>query len=377
MTGLCPLRRSPTPQHLVQAVESALERIDFEAVKERFDAYWRRQVPGRPIVAITCPREGRRPMDFPVPETLEQRWTEVEYQCNRAKWQIENTTYLGEALPTFMPNIGPDSFTAFLGGDLAFLDDATSWVRPFVDDLGDFEPAFDRSNEWWRRICALTDGICEIAEGNFLVAIPDLHGGGDALAAARHPDRLALDLYDKPNEVRRIMPALTEIYKEVFDDYYARILRVHEGSTTWIRAYSRGKYTALQNDFSGLISPQMFVEFFLPEVEELAGYLDNSIYHLDGPTALGNLPHLLAVDALDGIQWVPGAGALPMSRWVNVCGQVLEGGKCLQIGCAPQEVEHFLSVLPHEGLFIQTRCGSEAEGRDLLRRTERHFSRTS
>ncbi len=358
-------------------MESALERIDFEGIKERFDAFWRREVPGRPLVSITCPREGRRPRDFPVPDTVEQRWTDVEYQCNRARWHVENTAYLGEALPTFMPNLGPDSFTAYLGGELVFLDEGTSWVRPHVDDLGSFEPAFDRSNEWWRRMCALVDGVCEVAEGNFLVAVPDLHGGGDALAAARHPDRLALDLYDKPDQVRRIMPVLSGIYKEVFEDYCARIGRVQDGSTTWIPAYSRGTYTALQNDFSGLISPQMFVEFFLGEIEELAAYLDNSIYHLDGPIALGNLPHLLEVSALDGIQWVPGAGALPMSRWVDVCRRVLAGGKCLNINCEAHETEYLLSVLPHEGLFVQTYCGSEAEGRDLLRRIERRFSRAS
>ncbi|MFO7957961.1 MAG: hypothetical protein R6X33_12785, partial [Candidatus Brocadiia bacterium] len=162
-----------------------LERIDFEAVKQRFDAYWRRELPGRPLVAITAPRSDSRPPDFEAPESLEERWTNIEYQCNLARHRTDNTLYLGEAFPMFLPNIGPDSFAAYLGANLRFVDENTSWVEPFVEDLSDYEPTFDRSNRWWRHMCDLIDAVCEVAEGRFLVGIPDMHGGGDALAAIR------------------------------------------------------------------------------------------------------------------------------------------------------------------------------------------------
>ncbi len=352
-------------------MRAPLERIDLEGIKQQFDAYWRREAPGGPLVAVSCSRTDAEPPDFPVPETVEGRWTQTEYLCNRARWQAENNVYLGVAFPMFLPNIGPDSFSAYLGAELQFLDDATSWVRPCVDKLADYTPVFDRANKWWRHMCELLDALCEVAPGNFLIGMPDLHGGGDALAALRHPDKLALDLYDVPEEVERIMVVLTGIYKQVVDEYSARISRVQQGSTTWLQAYSRGKYTALQNDFSGLISPAMFVRFFRPEVEELAAYLDNSLYHLDGPAALGNLPHLLEVDELDGIQWEPGVADRPMSRWVEVCRQVLEAGKCLQIGAAFDEVPYLLSRLPHQGLFITTWAATESDGRELLRQIGR------
>lgn len=351
-------------------MESRLERIDLERIKQKFDAYWRREAPGEPLVRIVAPRDDRRAPDFSTPDTVEGRWTDIEYQCNLARWRADNTLYLGVGFPMFLPDIGPDSFSAYLGAQLRFLDDATSWVAPFVDDLEGYTPAFDSTNRWWRHMCELIDALCAVAEGNFLVGIPDLHGGGDALAAARHPDKLAVDLYDKPGEIKRIMPMLTAIYRDVFEGYFSRISRVQEGSTTWLPAYSRGTYTALQDDFSGLISPAMFAEFFLGEIEELAACLDNSLYHLDGPTALGNLPCLLQIEELDGIQWVPGAGAKPMSQWVDVCRQVLKAGKCLQIQAEPQEVMRLLSELPHEGLFISTGCGSEAAARQLLRQVE-------
>jgi hypothetical protein len=351
-------------------MQRPLERVDLPKIRERFDAYWNRQMAGRPLISITCPRQGAKRPDFTAPETAEKRWTDIEYQCKRAVWQAENTTFLGEAFPTFFPNIGPDSFTAYVGGNLRFLDDHTSWVEPFLSSLSGFTPSLDRRGKWWRYMMELIDALCEVAEGNFLISIPDLHGGGDCLAAARHPDKLAIDLYDVPDEVRRLMPILTRIYKDIFDEYANRIARVQEGTTTWIPALSRGRYTALQNDFSGLVSPAMFVEFFLPDIRELAACLDNSLYHLDGPSALGNLPHLLEVDELDGIQWVPGAGHDRMTQWLGVCRRVLEAGKCLQITVPADEVEYILSELHHEGLFITTWTASEAEGRALLERIE-------
>ncbi|MEM2848747.1 MAG: trimethylamine corrinoid protein 2, partial [Candidatus Bathyarchaeia archaeon] len=91
-----------------------------------------------------------------------------------------------------------------------------------------------------------------------------------------------------------------------------------------------------------------------------------------GPMALNNLDILLKVDSIDGIQWVPGAGALPMSKWVNVCRRVLDAGRCLQISCEPWEVEFLLSKLKHEGLLLQTWCHSEEEAQRILKMVEKY-----
>lgn len=344
-----------------------LEEIDFEKIKQRFDAFWEKRIIDRPMIAITAPRKETKKRDFPVPDTIDGRWTDIEYIIKRTELSFENRIYLGDAIPSFWPNIGPDSFTAYLGGELTFKDDHTSWVRPFIDDISQYKPVFHENNRWWRFMCDLMDAACEVSEGNFLVGIPDLHGGGDSLVAALDAGKLAMDLYDKPDEVKRVMKTLTDIYIQIYDLYYQKVSRVQEGSITWIPAYSRGKYVALQNDFSGLVSPQMFEEFFLYEdVVVLSQHMDNCIYHLDGPIALGNLDYLLEVETLDGIQWVPGAGAPPMREWVEVCSRILDSGKCLQISCASGDVEFLLSKLKHEGLFIITYCGTEEEARKIL-----------
>jgi hypothetical protein len=88
--------------------------------------------------------------------------------------------------------------------------------------------------------------------------------------------------------------------------------------------------------------------------------------------ALGNLDLLLAIDSLDGIQWVPGAVSKPMSEWIDVCNKILNADKCLQIECKPTEVELLLSKLKHEGLLLSTFCTSKKEAQSILKIVERY-----
>ncbi len=352
-------------------MRSYLEEVDSEAIEERFDAFWDREILDRPLICITAPRKNQRKLEFPVPKCLEDRWTNVEYVLKKMELYLENTGFLGDAIPWYWPNLGPNHFTACIGGDLVFRDESTSWVEPFIEDLSEFDPELDEKSKWWRIMDDLLDAMCELAEGNFLVGIPDLHYGGDSLSAALGPQDLVRCFFQEPDRVKRLIKTLTDLCIEMFDSYYGKISRVQEGSITWIPAYSRGRYFALQDDFSGFLSPDMFREFIVEqEVERISRYLDNSIFHLDGPLALGNLDILLDVDSLDGIQWVPGAGAEPMSRWVEVCSTILDAGKCLQISCEPHEVGFLLSRLKHEGLLLATHCNSEREARSLLKMVE-------
>ena len=362
-------------------MKSYLEQVDFEKIKQRFDAFWEREIIDRPIIYITAPRKIQKKRNFLVPNTVEKRCTDIEYILNKMMLNFDNTIYLGDALPWYFPNIGPDSFTAFLGGDLkfsyyrdAFLGEIyTSKLTPFVNDLTKYNPVLDKKNKWWIFMNELLDVLCSIAKDNFLVAIPDMHGGADSIATARGFDNLCIDIIEKQNEVKRVMKKLTKIYYEIYEVYYNKISSVGNGLITWIPAYSKRKWAALDNDdFAALISPKMFEEFFLYEVKEFSKYFDNSIYHLDGPNSLRRLDYILLIDDLNCIQWVQGEGnSKPMEQWIDVCNKVLNSGKCIQIFCDPNEVEFLLSELKHEGLFLWVgHCESEDQAYELLKKVE-------
>ncbi|MCD6443516.1 hypothetical protein J7L70_00745 [Candidatus Bathyarchaeota archaeon] len=353
-------------------LRSYIEEVDFETIKQRFDAFWDREVLDRPLIHITAPRKPRRVVTLPAVKTIEEKWMNIDYVLKKVELYFESTAFLGDAIPEYWPNLGPNQLAAFLGGELVFLDEHTSWVKPFVDDLEGCSPVLDESNRWWRTMNEIMDAVCEAARDRFLVGIPDLHYGGDALAAMMGTRKLVRALYTRPDEVKRLIRRLTDICIEVFEVFYRKASRVQEGSISWIPAYSRGRFFPLQDDFSGLVSPRMFREFFLEEQVVLSRHLDNSIFHLDGPMALGNLDILLEVESIDGIQWVPGAGSPPMSEWIHVCRRILDVGKCLHIFCEPWEVRILLEKLRHGGLFLQTWCRSEEEAHKVLKIAEKY-----
>jgi hypothetical protein len=351
-------------------LRSYLDEDKFEDVKQRFEAFWNREPLDVPILYVTAPKQERIKIDFPAPRSMEEAWTSIDYVLKKVEAYFESTIFLGDAIPWYLPNLGPNSFTAFLGANLKFISEETSWAEPFVENLSKYKPELREENKWWRIMNNILDVICEVAEGNFLVGIPDIHYGGDSLAAAAGTQKLVKSLYVEPEEVKRLIRKLTEICIKVFERYYQKISRIQKGSITWIPAYSRGKYFALQDDFSGLVSPKMFREFFLEEQIILANYLDNSIFHLDGPMAIGNLDYLLEIERLNGIQWVPGAGSKPMAEWTDLCLKILNADKCLVISCEPEEVEILLSKLKRKGLMLCVSCRDEGEAKNVLKIAE-------
>ena len=140
---------------------------------------------------------------------------------------------------------------------------------------------------------------------------------------------------------------------------------------SWMGIWSLTPAIDLQCDFSCMISPAMFDDLFLPALREQTERVDRTIYHLDGPDAVRHLDSLLSLPRLTGIQWVPGAGAPPMSDWVDLLRKILDAGKLLYITCAANEVEFLLDRLPHPGLLLETACGSREEADELVRNVAR------
>jgi hypothetical protein len=85
-----------------------------------------------------------------------------------------------------------------------------------------------------------------------------------------------------------------------------------------------------------MISPGMFGEFMVPVLEEMCERLSHSLYHWDGPGALGHLDHLLSIEKLDMIQWTAGEGNEPPSdkRWWPCYHRIIDAGKKVFIGVA-------------------------------------------
>jgi hypothetical protein len=212
----------------------------------------------------------------------------------------------------------------------------------------------------------LLEVAAQRASGQYYVGIPDLNGPSQVLALLRDPQQLALDLIDDPAPVPK---ALAEVNAAWLRYWQASVGAIHQyvgDYFFWMGIWSDRPAVDLQNDFSCLISRRMFDELFLPSLEEQTRWVERTIYHLDGPGAIRHLDSLLSLPCLDGIQWVPGAGAPPMSHWIRLLRRIQAGGKLLVLACEPWEVEILLAELEPEGLLLSTRCDSQEQAESLL-----------
>jgi len=338
---------------------------NWPQARERWIGWWEGEEYERPLMRVTAPN-GRQPRDIPAPATLEQRWTDPEYVAAAHAEHMRCTYWGGEGIPAHFVNLGPSIMAAYLGAPLHLME-TTTWPSPIVDDWDACELRFDETNRWWQATKQLTAACVEASGGSYAVGITDLGGPEDILSYLRGPERLCLDLLERPEAVKHRLAWVVGLWRQLYDELWEITRRATSGSTGWMRAWSPGRFYPLQCDFSCMISPAMFEGFVVPGLERLTEWLDHSIYHWDGPGALQHLEALLDLPHLDAIQWTPGEGNPPVSEWPEQLIRVQRRGKLLYLFVGADEVKRLLEFLSPRGLFLETSCGSVEEANDLLR----------
>jgi 5-methyltetrahydrofolate--homocysteine methyltransferase len=149
---------------------------------------------------------------------------------------------------------------------------------------------------------------------------------------------------------------------------------VQTGTMDWMGIWFPGQGSGVECDFSAMISPAMFEEFVLPDLQEQCRRLEHSIYHWDGPGQLPHLDLLLSIPELDAIQWTPGAGnpGPGSPKWFPLYRRIQEAGKgVVLLGIAPEDIEGVMGELSPKGLLMTTRTETEDQARDLLGNVEK------
>jgi hypothetical protein len=323
----------------------------------------------------------------PEPASEEELWTNVDYVIAAAESALAGTHYAGDALPVFCPWLGPDQFAGWLGAELLLRPrQTTSWSEPFVRDWDEHpELRIEPANRWWQLYLAILRESVRAGGGKWVTGYPDLHSGIDALSAIRGAEELAADLVARPAAIHRAMRQVTELWKFVVDAVSAIVLPAGQGSSNWTMGWSRERFLCIgQNDYSCMISAQMFEEFCREDNFECCAHVDHALYHLDGPGALRHLPLLLRLPRLECIQWIQGAGQRLPSRWLEVLQAIQAAGKSVQLYYGPDhggdadleaEVDSLARALDPRRLFIWAIVETADAAEGFVSYTHRAFAR--
>ena len=266
-----------------------------------------------------------------------------------------DTMDYGDVIPIMQHNFGgrgaPMTMAYYLGGDVKFGED-TVWVDPVIDNWDDFEIKFDPDNIWWQRTLKFLETSCQMLCDRYFVGVPDF---GDALTSfslLRGAEDLIFDLVDNKQKILDAASSFTELWKKYHNACWQIYHKYYPGDANWM-GWGPGKNYPVQCDFSVLISPDMFKEFVIPELESLADYLDYMVFHLDGAEEIKHLDMLLDLPFMNAIQWVPGAGNPTAVHRLDMLKKIQSKNKSiLCLSESPEETKILTKELSPKGLRI-------------------------
>jgi hypothetical protein len=254
---------------------------DYERSKQRIDAFWERELIDRPVVqfGLAKPPQERVPLPQSHHATSAERWLDAQYQADLKLATLSNQEFLGDTMPVAYPNLGPEVFAALYGCPIHFGDYGTSWSEPILHDWSQVdEVRLDWDSPYLAKLVEMTDLLLEAGKDRFIVGMTDWHPGGDCVAALREPQNLAIDMLTHVDEVSALLDRLEADYFRVYDFFYDKLRAAGQPISTWLSLIAEGKYYVPSNDFSIMISQDMFDDVFLPGIRRECQFLDRSIF---------------------------------------------------------------------------------------------------
>jgi len=309
---------------------------DFEETKKRWSYFWNKHLYKRPIVMSGC---YKNPLKNGPSDVFSLRYYRAYNELWKQQIKIfnefaESFDFLGDGVPSFAPDFGPDQFAAFYGAGLKFSEDSknTSWVEPIIDDWDKFLPLkFNPKNETFQKILEYTRLITDDSKGKYLVSDIDKHSNIDTLLALKGAEKLCVDLCDRPEKIEKAMLDLRKDFPEICRLLYNAGIDNSGIGTTHYGFYSEKRFGVVQADFICMMSPEMFRRFVLPAIEEEIEYYDYSYFHFDGPGALPHLDDILSIKKLRVFQWQPGESQKPNFLWLDVLKKAQKAGKAVHV----------------------------------------------
>lgn len=342
-------------------------KADWPEAAERWAALWEGRRLDRPCMVVTAPNG--KPRRVAPPVSGEQKFLDPDWNVRAAREYAETTCFAGEAVPSWLLNAGWLA-TGYHARPRLSLE--TIWFEPASIDW-DNPPSFelDFANPWFRRYQALHQAFLGLAgRDDLMVGQVCLLPASDILARLMGTEAFMLALIEHREWMRATLRKLTENWLRVmayFAELTAKSNAFPYGIAGWACFWGPEPFLATQSDVSCMISPEMFEEFVVPELERVGREFGRVWYHLDGPGAERHLPRLCSIDAIRVIQWVPGAGRPPNGpAYLDLYRAIQAAGKVVHIQAPKENVEVVIEALDPARLCIETWCGSTREAEELL-----------
>ncbi len=343
---------------------------DWKQAMERLTAWWKGEKIDRVPALITARRKGVSPRSLK--KIVPDMYTSPEVVFYNLDATLEATYWAGEAFPNHWVYLGPVPLSGILGCQMHF-EENTVWHSPCFQTLEEAEKiSFQEENCWYRLLFSLAEQSLRRSQGKYLVSGQGFGAASDVMADMWGAEKILLAMVEKPEIIRTILRKITEISCFLYDRMDTLVANYQPGRFDWLRLWAPGRFWTLQSDISCMVSPGLFQELILPELEKETQHVDFAFYHLDGPGAIKHVETLLRIKTLAGIQWVPGAGACcdPLD-WLELFRSIQNAGKKLLVSCPPERVRALLEKVDRRSICLAISCKEQQDAEKILLELER------
>lgn len=296
--------------------------------------------------------------------TVKERWFDAEYQTDEFLRSIKGMRFNAETFPIYMPNLGPNVYAAFHGGDMTF-GDTTSWYHEIVHDYEtDLSKVnFSKENVFYRKLKELTEVALQKCDDKFLVGYPDLYPGLDCALAWRGTNALCMDLVLERENARKLFNLATAHFLDVYDDFDRTIKAAGMPSSTWMNIpIPNGRMHIPSADFSFMISPEDFIEFGLPILKEEVKTMTHNVFHVDGLGVANHIDAILSVPEVQCIQWVQGmADDYPIMQHLDFIRYVQLKNRGIIVDLSKEDLDGYMEKMSPKNHFLWIATENEAE----------------
>ncbi|HCE45256.1 MAG TPA: hypothetical protein DET40_17085 [Lentisphaeria bacterium] len=269
-------------------------------------------------------------------------------------------------------NFGPALLPAMAGAGFEY-DAHTSWSVHAYDsaNLAKVE-TFDPKHPLWQKYIQRLEPLLENWRWDtYLPSLADYLGPMDIVAGLIGSEKLAMELYDNPDDVKRLAADAAKLLSETISCELElhRKAGLADGVTDGFSVWLPGRGVRLSEDFSTLVGPGQFQEFFHQPDSYVCEKFDSVFMHV----------HSGASQCLPGFLDVRKMGAIEFGNDPNGPGtdDRIEAGKLVQkkghplqfsswnIRLDKEEILKIVKSLDPKGLLVRFQTDSIEEARDL------------
>jgi hypothetical protein len=342
---------------------------DLREQARKHDAWWRRENDA-PLVKNWYPERlpfGGLDIDVPVREIAERKRRNAEAQ--------HASIALQDGLITAGVNFATALYPAAAGAAYRF-DRHTSWTTPTATRARDvrirrFDPGRPPYSDYLARLEAVLE---HWSWDTYLPVLGGQDGPSDILAGFLGPEALSLEMYDSPDDVKAAAEAATDFRCEAIA-YEKRLFQsagaIGTGMATTFNTWQPGFCAVFVEDFTALIGPDLYREFFLEHDRRLIAQFDSVLFHTHS-AGFRNIPAMLELPRAAAFEFGNDPNGPGVDRRIEVVRSILADGRPASFGSwniplPAADVDRIASSLPPQGLDLRFQCGSAEEARDLYR----------